>query len=64
MSLPGGLEALRKIVKTGSGLSVFITREARRLKLKRGDYVHISVRKEAGEEVIVLKKVDVGRLMR
>ncbi|MBN2122432.1 hypothetical protein JW721_05270 [Candidatus Micrarchaeota archaeon] len=63
MSLPGGLEALRKIVKTGSGLSVFITREARRLKLKKGDYVHVSTRKEGGEELIVLKKVDISKLM-
>lgn len=31
--------------------------------MKKGDYVHVSTRKEQGEEVIVLKKVDISKLM-
>lgn len=49
---------IKKAVKSGNSLVVFIAREAKRLGIKEGDYLAVSV--EEGSKRIIIKKARIS----
>ena len=59
MKSRGNKIVLKKVIKAGKGLSIFITKEARRMGLEEGDYVSISIGEDSKGEKITIRKAKI-----
>lgn len=50
--------AIKKIVRSGKGLVVFITTEARKLNMNEGDYITVFVGEDSKGKIITLRKLE------
>lgn len=52
-------KTVKKVIKWGKGLSVFVTKEAKAFGWNDKTYITVSAVRENGEEKIIIKKIDV-----
>lgn len=52
-------KSVKKVIRWGKGLSVFVTKEAKMIGWDDKTYVSLSVVEHDGEKRIVIRKVDV-----
>jgi len=50
---------VKKILRWGNGLAIFITKECRNLGWKEGEFISTSIMKDKESERILIKKVKV-----
>jgi len=50
---------VKKILRWGNGLAIFITKECRKLGWKEGEFISTSVMKDKEGEKILIKKIKV-----
>lgn len=51
---------VKKILRWGNGLAIFLTKESKALKWKEGDYISVSAIKDDKGERILIRKVEVA----